>query len=180
MKGIISAFGLLPLATAWLRFGAKNCLNQCFSDSRVSSYDINLVHYCQNGREMGWCCEDDERVECSERPELEMYCNYDYPFYDKLRYFSCIRDTAVCGTSQSTFTSIPGMNQTITSEKKSSIGEPSTYGEVCRYELIQSFTNIPQSTFEKHGIQRFLRLYVEELVNIRLIIADGTPNEPGN
>ena len=127
---------------------------------------------------MGWCCENDDRVECSERPDLEMFCNYDYPFYEQLKYMSCIRETAVCGTSQELFHAIPGINQTLVAEKKAAGG--SVYGEVCRYELRQPETNIPIENYINHGVSPYVRLYVSELENIRLVIAEGESGKAGN
>jgi len=62
---------------------------------------------------MGWCCPDAERYECQENFALEMYCSYNQGFYDELKYFSCIRDTERCGSSQKVFYAVPNSNQTI-------------------------------------------------------------------
>ena len=100
-----------------MRFGAKNCIKECFDVAKQNNY--SPYFYCSNGREMGWCCQTNERDECKERPELEIYCNYEQDFYEDLKYFSCVRETDVCGTSSKTLTAVPNMNQTLFVEKLS-------------------------------------------------------------
>jgi hypothetical protein len=55
---IILILSLRP-SNGFLRFGARNCMSDCFNDVRVTSLkDQSIAFYCQNGREMGWCCTD--------------------------------------------------------------------------------------------------------------------------
>ena len=72
---------LLPSIHAWLRYGARNCKIDCFDKQRL--YGLSKQpFYCRNGREMGWCCNDDTKFECQEYPEIEMACNYGQAFND--------------------------------------------------------------------------------------------------
>jgi len=87
---------------------------------------------------MGWCCPDDQNVMCKENPKLEMYCSYNQPFYEQLKYFSCIRDTVNCGTSNKLFWAVPNVPQQLSLSKSSKIGSASAYGDVCSYEIRQS------------------------------------------
>jgi hypothetical protein len=106
MKTITFLCVLLHTCSAWTRFGAKNCLSGCYlNDDKIGIKD---QFYCQNGREMGWCCPDDSRHTCRENQEIEMRCSYQQDFYDDLRYFHCIRESSRCGTSQTVFRAVTG------------------------------------------------------------------------
>ena len=83
---------------------------------------------------MGWCCEDDTKVECRENPSLEISCNYNQDFNRYLKYFSCIRESKLCGSSSTVFHSIPNINQTI-SVSNNRVTE---FGGICWYEIRQA------------------------------------------
>ena len=118
----------LSLCSAWIRFGARNCLD-CFNSDRKNP----LPFYCQNGREMGWCCPDTTRYECQQHEYKEMYCSYSQEFHDDLKYFTCIRDNNVCGSHMNSLISVPNINQTMNYSKP--VGVQTTFGDVCWYEL---------------------------------------------
>jgi len=88
---------------------------------------------------MGWCCPDAERYECQENSALEMFCSYGQSFYEELRYFSCVRNTQSCATSQKLFFATPNTNQTLILQKKDPDGVESTFGDVCWYDIRQTY-----------------------------------------
>lgn len=147
---------LFNVAHAWLRYGAKHCINECFN-----KYEISF--YCSHGREMGWCCQDDTKVECRENPGLEIFCNYNQDFNRYLKYFSCIRESQLCGTSSTVFYSISGLNQTI----EVSNDNPTNYGGICWYEIRQASDTTG------------LRVYLTK-TNVDLTLAVGSPGKQGN
>ena len=103
----------------FLRFGARHCIEGCFNKERDGT-----KYFCRHGREMGWCCGDDNRFECKNFPEYDMVCNYNIEpaFYEDLKYFSCIRDSKVCGSSADVHFSLPAVNQTLEVEEKQLVG----------------------------------------------------------
>ena len=166
---------LMHFASAWLRFGAKNCMSGCYNQSKGTKQ-----YYCSNGREMGWCCPDAKRYECRDNADLEMYCSYNQQYEDQFRFFSCIRNSQTCGTSSHVFHAIP-MEQVLMINKTSIEGQPSKYGEVCWYDIRQE-VNQPERANSSAEIEKvqIVRVTVHELINSKLTFGVGYKNDPGN
>ena len=116
---------------AFLRYGAQNCMKDCYDDT----FRADSPFFCRHGREMGWCCPDDSRYECQENKDLDMICSYDQDFFQELKYFSCVRDSTNCGSANTVFYAVPGYGQYIILQKKESTGSTSTYGDICWYDV---------------------------------------------
>ena len=92
--------------TLAIRFGANNCVKNCFQN-------YPTFFYCTSSRTTGWCCPDASRIECQDNPQNEVVCSNGAAFANQTKYAFCPRSMSACGTAGPVLYPLMTNNQTL-------------------------------------------------------------------